>query len=141
MFKDTYNFFGQDLICIRRKVNKTFVVESDVDHFIKKIFKGWKYIKVDTVNQIGFPDNLLMKDSRYILIESKMLKKKELNVLEDDLKWQPGQLPFMKQALMLGLSYKLVVAKGNTLAYIMDKKQWGSDIEHISKEGLCTEIC
>ena len=121
MFKDSYIFFGKTVACRVIDTNKQFKLETATYDYIKKRYKTWKYLKVDTLNQIGFPDVLLLNGYQYLLIEAKLLKKKQLNSIEDDLKFEFGQLPFMKNALRLGLAYMLVVAKNNKIAFIGDE--------------------
>lgn len=119
MFKPTYNFFGHELDCTVRHTSKAFKLEvKDMYPWLKIAFSKWKWHRIDTVNQIGFPDILLLQGGRYRLIEAKILKKKQLNTIEDDLVFQPGQIPFMKRSLTLNLDYILVVAKDNQIAFI-----------------------
>lgn len=123
MFQDTYNFFNHELTCYHEKVGSWFKLENDSYSYIKHVFqaKGWKYHRIDTVNAQGFPDILLLKGPIYLSIESKRLKKKQLNSIENDLKWQFGQLGYMKRSLSLELNYILSVVKDNHIAYIGDK--------------------
>jgi len=97
-----------------------FVLETDSYTYLNKTAKtfGWKCIRVDTVGQQGFPDILMLRKNEYWLIEAKLLKKKSLCSIADDLTWQFGQLAFAKRALTLGLNYMIVVVKHRTIAYI-----------------------
>lgn len=76
---------------------------------------------METQGQDGFPDILMLRGPEYLLIESKRLKTKKLVTIEDNLKFEFGQLPFAKRAFTLNLSYLLVVVKHNTIAFIGDK--------------------
>ena len=119
MFKPAYKFFGHELQCAVIHTTKTFKLEvKDMYPYLKSMFSKWKWHRIDTTNQIGFPDILLLRGGSYILIEAKILKKKQLNSIENDLVFQPGQLPFMKRSLTLRLDYILAVAKDNQIAFI-----------------------
>jgi len=120
MFEKNYNFFGVELDCQVLTFSSTFHKESDAYAYLKKISTaaGYKYTRIETVNQIGFPDIILLKGERYFLIEAKRLDKKNLTSLEDDLKWQFGQIAFAVRSVTLELSYALVVCKDNKLAII-----------------------
>lgn len=98
----------------------TFSNEKKLTDYLKKLTQkaGWKYLRVDTANQMGFPDILLLKQKTYWQIEAKILRKKQLVSLEDDIKWQYGQIGYMKRALTLNLNYMLVVAKDNSIVFI-----------------------
>lgn len=80
---------------------------------------GWRRFRIETKDQQGFPDILLVRRAEYWLIEAKMLHKAHLVSVEDDLVWQFGQLAFMNRALHHGNPYALAVAKGHTLAFIV----------------------
>lgn len=122
MFKDNYIFFGHSVDCLTIETNTTFKLEvPDMYPWLKTKFNTWKFQRIDTTNQIGFPDILLLKKDKYVLMEAKILKKKTLNSIEDDLTYQFGQLAFMKRSLTLGLSYILVVGKGNLISFIGGK--------------------
>lgn len=122
IFKENYIFFGHSVDCLTIQTNTTFKLEvHDMYPWIKNKFNTWKFERIDTVNQIGFPDILILKKEQYCLMEAKILKKKALNSIEDDLTYQFGQLAFMKRSLTLGLSYMLVVGKGNLISFIGDK--------------------
>jgi len=121
MFNSTYNFFGHELVCLYLGTNSCFRLEKHSYTYIKKMFNTWKFHRIETDNQDGFPDILMFKQDRYLLIEAKRLKKKKLNKLEDDLTWQFGQLGFAKRAFTKNLSYIIVVVKDNQIAFIGDK--------------------
>lgn len=120
MFKPTYKVFNSDVACRTVQVTSNFVQETDSYEYLKNIAQpfGWKCIRIDTVGQQGFPDILMLRKNEYWLIESKRLKKKSLDVIEDDVVWQFGQLAFAKRALTLELNYMIVVVKHKTIAYI-----------------------
>ncbi len=121
IFQPTYDFFGRSISCRVIETDRQFSRETVTYSFIKQRWATWKYHRIDTTDQIGFPDVLLLKDYRALLIEGKLLKKKALKCIQDDIKFQPGQLPYMKRSLTLGLPYLLAVGKGNLIAFIGDK--------------------
>lgn len=120
MFLNHYILLESAAICKSSQVAATFSNESKLTDYLKKITRnaGWKYLRVDTTNQMGFPDILLLKKKTYWQIEAKILRKKKLVSLEDDLKWQFGQIGYMKRALTLNLNYMLVVGKESSIAFI-----------------------
>ena len=120
--KDSYEVMGLRVACAEVQVTRTFPLEKDVYKYLKRKFNeaGWKFIRVDTQGQQGFPDCLCLKGSEYILIEAKMLKTKKLVNVLDNMTWQPGQIPFLLQALIKKQSYLLIVAKDNKLLIIGD---------------------
>jgi hypothetical protein len=125
MFLTNYNLLGEDLVCETYCTKSSFTKEKDSYIFIKKNFedKGYRYVRVDTVNQIGFPDILLLKREIYLLIEAKRLKKKGLSIIEDDLEWQFGQLAFAVRSFTSGVNYAISVCKDNKIAFIGKEKE------------------
>lgn len=121
MFLSSYTFFNSTVVCRTFDTAVEFDKETKIYTFLKNRASklNWHYSRIDTDGQIGFPDILLLKKSTYWQIEAKLLKKKSLKNIQDDLRWQFGQLAYMKQALTLGLNYMLVVSKNNTIAFIM----------------------
>lgn len=110
------------VVCKHVKTAKEFKLEvKDMYPYIKAQAQkfGWKYMRVETSDQDGFPDILLVRGSEYWFIEAKILKKKALVSLLDDLNWQFGQIGFMKRALTKRLRYILAVAKGKEIVYIL----------------------
>lgn len=109
------NLMGARLNLIRLTTNLEFSIEDKGVAWLRDRARlgGWKFHKIDTINQMGFPDVLLLKGVDYWLIECKRLKKKALNNLADDLAWQPGQLSYFKRSLTLNLNYVLTVFKNN----------------------------
>lgn len=120
MFSDSYSFFNDTVTCLSKQVTVKFPLETTLTTYIKKISRKarWKYVKVDTVNQIGFPDILLLRQADYWQIEAKILRKKALTSIEDDLRWKFGQIGYMKNALTRNLNYILIVAKNSHIAFI-----------------------
>lgn len=120
MFNTRYSLLGVDLVCDILHTKSTFRLEKDSYDFLKRITTnaGYKYSRIETIGQDGFPDVLIMKQDEYCMIEAKRLKKKRLVRLEDDLEWQFGQIGFAVRALTTGLNYVLVVCKDSTLAII-----------------------
>lgn len=119
IFQASYSFFGNPVGCSVIETNKNFKLEiPDVYPWLKGHYKGWKFMRTETPDQRGMPDLLLLQGDKYLMIEAKVLKQKKLVSIEDNLHWQFGQIAFMKRAITLGLSYKLVVAKNNLIAFI-----------------------
>ena len=120
MFETDYIFKETAVVCLAKRTTVVFSKESNIYSYLKRLSQnaGWKFLRVDTTNQMGFPDILLLKGNTYWQIEAKLLKKKKLVTIEDDLKFQFGQLAYMKRALTLNLNYALVVAKDTTIAFI-----------------------
>ena len=120
MFNSRYTILGVDLVCEELQTKSMFRLEKDVYDYLKRITTAaeYKYSRIETVGQDGFPDILIMKNHEYCLIEAKRLKKKRLVILEDDLEWQFGQIGFAVRALTTGLDYVLAVCKNNTIALI-----------------------
>jgi hypothetical protein len=112
--------FDSPLVCKVVQTSGEFPLESKVYAYLKTLTRQdhWKFLRVDTTDQKGFPDILLLKQRTYWQIEAKLLKKKQLVSLEDDLHWQFGQVGYMKRALTLNLNYMLVVAKDTSIAFI-----------------------
>lgn len=86
---------------------------------------GWRYLRVDTTDQKGFPDILLLRKGEYWLIEGKLLKKKKLSSISDDIHWQFGQQAVMKRSITLNLNYMLAVGKGREVAFIKGESNDG----------------
>jgi len=120
VFEQNYKLFNSVLACDVFKVGTDFKKETQVYEFLTKHFSalGWKCARVETVDQDGFPDMLLLSKHSYLLIEAKLLHKDKLENIKDDLVWQFGQLATFARALTLELKYILVVGKHNQLAYI-----------------------
>ena len=119
-FKETYTFFNKTVACKTVQATATLKQERQLTQFIRPLALryGWKYIRIETRDQIGLPDILLLRGETYYQIEAKMLRKKELNSIQDDLHWQPGQLAYMKRALTINLNYILTVAKADMISFI-----------------------
>jgi len=120
VFSDTYSFFDIELVCFSIETSSMFKVEKDSYTYLKRLSttNGYKYYRIDTAGQIGFPDILLLKEREYCLIEVKRLENKNLVSLEDNLKWQYGQIAFALRSFKLNLDYLLAVCKENKLAFI-----------------------
>ncbi len=120
VFQPNYTLFGMELTCNIVSAPNPFKLERQTYHFIRKhsVEDYWKVLRIDTTDQIGYPDLSLYKEQSYNLIECKLLKKKNLVSIEDDISFEFGQFPFMVRALKLKLNYTLAVAKGNQLAFI-----------------------
>ncbi len=121
MFLRHYDFFGSTVECIILQTAVEFNTETNIYKYIKKASTKayWKYLRIDTKSKIGFPDVLLLRKDNYWQIEAKMLRKNKLISLQDDLKWQFGQLAYMKNAFSRNLNYMLVVGKNNSIAFLI----------------------
>lgn len=120
MFQERYSLKGLEVHCRALQWTSTFRLETSVYDYVKKAAnaKGWRYIRVDTLNQQGFPDIILLRGREYFFVEGKLLKKAALRSIEDDLEWQFGQVGFMYRAISCGNPYVLAVAKGHTIAFL-----------------------
>lgn len=129
-FLEEYAFMGDAVVGKIVPTTAVFKLEKAIYSFIKKRAQNanWKYLRVDTKDQIGFPDILLLRGNIYWQIEAKLLKKKKLTTIEDDLDWQFGQLAYMKRALTLNTNYLLAVAKDSNIIFIKRK----SDERHFA---------
>lgn len=119
-----YNVFGLGLTGVIVPCKTALSRETSVYHAIQRAAqeKGWEYFRVENKLQNGFPDMLVFKSKQYWLIEAKMLHKRTIHRLEDDLEWQPGQLAFMVRALRSGAHYMLAVGdKTNCITYCIGK--------------------
>jgi len=95
-----------------------FIKETQCYDFINRYTPYCKTIRVDTTDQKGFPDQIILNGDEYLMIESKLLKRKKLVDLKDNLEWQYGQLAFFKRCLTTSRCYLLCVAKDNYIAFI-----------------------
>jgi len=121
MFAEEYLFLENTVVtCKSLRVTTRFLKEDKMYEYINKIAskERWKVLRIDTTRKMGFPDLLLLRGPKYWQIEAKLLKKKNLISIEDDLHWQFGQLAYMQRALTINLNYILTVAKDNTIAFI-----------------------
>lgn len=78
----------------------------------------WTFVRVETKDQQGFPDMLLLKGPSFWLIEAKKLYKKNLYSIKDDLHWQYGQLGFLATAVTQKMPYCLLVGAKDHILYI-----------------------
>ena len=80
MFEKEYSFFGLLLTCTTVQVSSAFKQETDTYDHIRPIAqkKLWRYHRIDTTGQFGFPDILLLKQTNFWLLECKILRKKKL---------------------------------------------------------------
>lgn len=127
VFKSTYELFGQELVTKVLQAPAPFKLERDMYMFLKQVAleEGWKFLRVDTVDQQGFPDVLLLRGDEYLLIEAKLLKNKRLLDVADNLNFEFGQIPFAVRALKTGINYALAVGKGNELALLQSSDKQG----------------
>ena len=119
-FQDQYTLLNSVAECRVISSATEFSLEKQLTNFLSRLTRkaGWKYLRIDTTDQQGFPDILLLKRDTYWQIEAKLLKKKRLVSLENDLRYEFGQVAYMKRAFTLGLNYMLVVSKGSKIAFI-----------------------
>ena len=117
MILKEYNFLGEKIYCKSIITKLEFSYEFEIYSLIKRTATkaGYRYIRIDTQGQQGFPDILLLKGQKYIQIEAKFLRRKQLNSIVDDLKWQFGQIAYMKRSFMNNENYILAVAKDHML--------------------------
>ena len=120
VFQSTYQLLGMELACNIVQVPTPFKLEKDTYTYIRSrsVENGWKFLRIDTIDQIGYPDISIFREDTYNLIECKLLRKKQLASIEDDLHFEFGQLQFAVRAIKLNLNYTLAVGKGNQLAFI-----------------------
>lgn len=120
MFNEQYTLFGLELVCWQFETSSSFPLERDAYAYIKRLSSAnkYRYIRVETIGQDGFPDILMLQGTEYLLNEIKRLKKKRLVSIEDDLEWQFGQLGFAVRSMTMGMSYVLSVCKESKLAII-----------------------
>lgn len=111
MFNAEYNVFGFPLHGVQSPVQGDISRESGVYHAVRASAQacGWEYYRVENKLQNGFPDIVLFRAHQHWFIEAKMLKKRHLSAIEDDLVWQTGQLDFMLRALRSKANYMLIV--------------------------------
>lgn len=119
-----YEVMGVHVVCKELRATCTFKLEDQVYSYLKKIFNkhAYKFIRVDTTNQIGMPDCLCLRGPEYVLVEVKMLKTNKLTSVLENVTWQAGQIPFMLQALLKKQCYLLIIAKNDKLLIIGDKE-------------------
>jgi len=118
MFKLKYELFGEHLITISFDTDYSFIKEAQTYDYIKNRLPYWKVERIDTTDQRGFPDLLCKRGPLYMQIECKLLKKKKLYELKQDLEWQFGQIAYLKKALARGEPSVICVAKDKTIAFI-----------------------
>lgn len=121
--KSEYEVMGGTVHCESFTTYKSFKLEDEVYAWLKRTMnnKGWRYTKLDEQGQAGIPDCLLLKGEKNWLIEVKMLKRKKLTSILDNLHFEPGQIPWMLKALKNKERYLLLVAKDNHIILIGEK--------------------
>ncbi len=115
-----YDVFGYGLVGVSCSHKATFNRETELYHVVQNAAQahGWEYCRIENKLQNGTPDIFLFRAHDYWLIEAKMLRKTLLRSIEDDLKWQPGQLTFMLRALRSKANYMLIVGhRPDTITY------------------------
>lgn len=124
MFANRYEMLGMELVVVSLTTGSNFQLETKIYDYLKAKLTAndYKYYRIDTKAQMGFPDVLALKGDSYCLIEAKRLKKSKLVSLEDDLEWQFGQIAFAIRAFSLDLNYLIAVGKGSSLAFIGKEK-------------------
>lgn len=120
VFQPHYEVFGQVMQCNVVHLPNPLKLETGIYRFLKPVVQadGWKYSRIDTTDQQGWPDVTLLRGQEYNLIECKMLKKVRLQDILNDIHFEFGQVPFMARSLSLKLNYTLAVGKGHKLAFI-----------------------
>lgn len=94
---------------------------------------GCLYCRLEEKLQQGTPDIMIFGPTDYLLIEAKILRKKALTDIVTDLKWQPGQLAFMADALKYKLPYALLVGKEKNFAFFIGDY-------HVARRGILYAI-
>jgi len=119
-FKQTYDLMGNTLACEVFRLRSPLKRETTLEALIKNVSRplGWKFHNIENMDQNGTPDVLLLRRAEYWFIECKMLKVNRLMSVLDNLKWQPGQLPYMKRAQTLKLNYMLAVGHRDQVAIL-----------------------
>lgn len=120
--KPCYDIMGTEVACAELQAARSFKLEKETYPYLKSqsATHGWKFIRVDTTSQQGFPDCLLLKQDNYWLVEVKMLKTKKLTRPLDNVTWQSGQIAFMLQALLRKQNYLLIIVKDNKFMILGD---------------------
>lgn len=133
---------GLRVACVELQATRNFSVEDEVYPYIKQVVNAnaYKFMRIDTTNQIGMPDCLCLRGPEYSLIEVKRLKTNKLVSVLDNVTWQPGQIPFMLQALLKKQSYLLIIAKDNRLLIIGDSDYVRTMLSNTNDFG-CVRIC
>ena len=125
MFLANYTIFEDEYVCTIVQSKSVFNKEMAVYPKLKTVFEkdGWLFNRVETGGKDGIPDIFIAKGDDYYFIEVKMLHKKALKNVADDLKWQFGQLAFLKKAAMKKIHYILLVVKESTCCFIRRKDE------------------
>ena len=84
---------------------------------VKQRMTGWRFQRIDTTDQRGFPDLFLTKGSQYIQAEAKLQKVVTLKDLKQ-LSWEPGQLAYALKSMMNNEPYLILTGRGTILTFI-----------------------
>lgn len=116
----TFDFFGIPLISRDISSPPHISRESFLYAFLKRIAKKHDliYTRIETRDKAGIPDVILFAQEIYIFVECKLLRKKELIDLKNDLHWQDGQIAFATEALKKQCAYVLMVGHDKTITII-----------------------
>jgi len=132
---------GIPLVCEQHDIGKEIPLENVIYSHVKRRMTGWRFQRIDTADQRGFPDLFLTKGSQYIQAEAKLQKVKTLKRLEQ-LSWEPGQLAYALKSFMNNEPYLILTGRGRILTFI-----YGGYIErtpyhtHVTKFiRLCGEL-
>lgn len=120
MFAAEYNVLGTVFRTVWLKLGRTVRIETELYPYIKNTVQanGYMYNRIETPAQDGVPDILITQGMSYSWIEVKRLTKPKLQVVEDDLKWQFGQLGFLKRCAHSKTAYVLAVVKQDNLCLL-----------------------
>lgn len=101
--------------------------EDAIYHLIKREAEkdGWMYYRIENKLQNGFPDVLIFKGERVVLIEAKVCRKALFKSVLDDVTWQVGQVAFMLHALEHKAQYRLILRHKMNL-YVFKGSPYGS---------------
>lgn len=130
MWHKSYKFFNTVLVCDAYQTGTVFLKEQKIYDYISRA-THYNYNRIETSGQDGFPDILLLGVNDYTLIEAKIARKVHLDSIEDDLKWQFGQLGRFKKALTRHQNYRVVVGARNMLLDIKGEYNDSKLIDYI----------
>lgn len=122
IFSQEYELGGERLYALTRAYSplKPLRTESDLYVALRERCTelGWTYYKMDVKHSVGFPDILVIRGSEYVLMECKLLRKKALVSVKDDLKWEFGQIPTALKLVRSSCEYVMVVGREHTIAFL-----------------------
>lgn len=133
---------GIPLVCEQHDIGKPIRLETKIyDHVNRRMSSsGWRYQRIDTTDQRGFPDLFLTKGDQYIQAEAKLQKVKTLRSLKQ-LSWEPGQLAYALKSFLNKEPYLILTGLDTTLTFIYGGYIGTLNYTHITKFiRLCGEL-